>query len=65
MTERKGKQDPRRRGTCEMCGGHGRGLRILVQADFIGWACEECIRQLWDCQVRRFCGGAEETETAE
>ena len=57
--------DPRRNGKCELCGGHGRDLRILVQTDFIGWACEECMRQLRDCQLRRFCGTGEETETAE
>ena len=41
--------DPRRKVTCELCGGHGRELRILAQTDFIGWACEECRQQLRDC----------------
>ena len=58
-------EDPRRTGTCELCGGHGRELRILCQADFIGWAWGECRRQLWECQIRRYCGTGEQTETAE
>ena len=58
-------QDPRRNGTCELCGGHGRELRILALVDFIGWACEECRRQLFDCQLRRFCAAGEETEPGE
>ena len=58
-------REGKRTGTCELCGGHGRDLRILVQADFIGWACEECVRQLRECQVRRYCGTVEETETEE
>lgn len=41
--------DPRRNGKCELCGGHRRELRIMAQADFIGWACEECRRQLNEC----------------
>ena len=59
------RQDPQRFGTCELCGGHRRQLRVLAQADFIGWAGEECRRQLNDCQVRRFCGTGEETEPGE
>ena len=54
-----------RHGTCELCGAHDRDLLILAQTDFIGWACEECIRQLWDCQVRRYCSAGEETEPGE
>ena len=57
--------DPRRNGTCELCGGHGRELRVLAQADFIGWACEVCRRQLQECTVRMFCSVGEETETTE
>ena len=57
--------DPRRNGTCELCGGHGRELRILVQMDFIGWACETCREQLHQCQVRRYCSTGEETEIGE
>ena len=59
------RQDPKRNGTCELCGGHGRELRILAQADFIGWACEVCREQLFKCQLRRYCSTGEETETAE
>lgn len=55
----------RKRGTCELCGGHDRDLQILVLTDWIGWACETCRRQLWDCQVRRFCSAGEETEPGE
>lgn len=58
-------EDPRRAGTCELCGGHGKELRILCQTDFIGWACGECRRQLGECQIRRYCGTGEQTETAE
>lgn len=57
--------DPRRNGKCELCGGHRRELRIMAQADFIGWACEECRRQLAECQIRRYCSTGEQTETAE
>ena len=59
------RQDPKRKGTCELCGGNGRELRILAQADFIGWACEACREQLANCQVRRFMSAGEHTETAE
>ena len=54
-----------RKGTCELCGGHGRELSVLAQADFVGWACEECRRQLTECQVRRYCGTVEFTEPGE
>ena len=57
--------DPRRNGKCALCGGHGRELRVLALPDFIGWACEECRRELAECQVRRYCGTVEETEKAE
>ena len=57
--------DPRRNGKCELCGGHRRELRIMAQADFIGWACEECRRQLRECQVRRYLPAGEETEPGE
>ena len=40
-------------------------MRILAQADFIGWACEICREQLFKCQLRRYCSTGEETETAE
>ena len=55
----------RKHGTCELCGGHNRELRILAMADFIGWACEECMRQLRDSLQRRFCSAGEETEPGE
>ena len=54
-----------RSGTCELCGGHGRDLRILTLPDCICWACEECRRQLMGCTLRRFCGTVEETEPGE
>ena len=58
--------DPgKRTGTCGLCGGHNRELRILAQADFIGWACAACREQLAMCQVRRYCGSGEETEPGE
>ena len=58
--------DPKKRkAICELCGGHSRDLSILVQAEFIGWACEECRQQLMACQVRRFCSAGEVTEPEE
>ena len=61
----KRQEEPHRNGTCELCGGHKRELRVLVVDDFIGWACEECRQQLFRCQLRRYCSTGEETETAE
>ena len=55
----------KRRGKCQLCGQHKRDLRILAQADFLGWVCAECLEQLADCQVRKYCSAGEETETAE
>ena len=55
----------RRKGKCELCGAHGRELSILTQAGFFGWVCDECTGQLHECQVRRYCGTAEETEPGE
>ena len=55
----------RKNGTCELCGGHNRELRILALTDFIGWACKECAQQLRDCLQRRFCSAGEETEPGE
>ena len=57
--------DACRTGTCELCGGHGRELRILAMPDFIGWACGECRTQLNGCILRRFCGTVEHTDPAE
>lgn len=66
MTDRRGSaQLPKKRGTCELCGGHDRELMIMAIGDFIGWACAECIAQLRECQVRRYCGCGEETEPGE
>lgn len=68
MTERRGTVKPsglKRHGRCEVCGERDRDLRMLGAADFIGWACMDCIRQLQDCQERRFCNQAEHTETGE
>ena len=66
MTILKSSDDPARRaGTCQLCGGHGRALKVLVIADFIGWACEQCHRELAESLPRRFLPAAEETETSE
>ena len=54
-----------RRGICQICGRHQRDLRILMQADFVGWVCEECMAQLGDSQVRKYCRTGEETEPGE
>ena len=54
-----------KRGTCQICGGHDRKLYMLAVADFFVWACEICVRQLRECQVRRYCGTCEETEPGE
>lgn len=53
------------RGTCEMCGGHNRQLRMLVVADFIGWACPQCIDQIGRSIPRRFVAAGEQTEPIE
>ncbi len=55
----------RKIGTCQLCGERDRKLRILAVNDFIGWACEECCRQLMDSIQRRFCSAGEETEPGE
>ena len=52
-------------GTCELCGGHDRDLRILMIGGFIGWACEICRKQLRDSQERRFMPACEHTEPGE
>lgn len=56
-----------KRGTCEICGGRDRPLRILAMGSFSGWvwACEECIRQIMDSQERRFMPACEHTEPGE
>ena len=53
------------RGICDLCGRHGRNLRILIISDFIGWACDQCREQLNECTLRRYCGTGEETDPAE
>ena len=63
MIERR--QDPKQHGTCELCGGHNRELKILFVGDFIGWACGQCRQQIQDCTIRRWCSAGEQTETAE
>ena len=67
MEERRGirRTLPRRHGTCELCGGHERDLQILFVGDFGGWACAECVGQLRECTVRRYCSTGEETEPGE
>lgn len=52
-------------GTCEICGAHGRELRVLAMTDFLGWACGACRRQLAESVPRMWCGTAEETEPGE
>jgi hypothetical protein len=59
------KDATRKIGTCQLCGAHERKLRILAISDFIGWACEECCRQLFDSIQRRYCSAGEETEPGE
>ena len=52
-------------GTCQLCGGHNRRLRILVISDFIGWACDACMRQLAESLPRRYIPPTEEMEPCE
>ena len=56
---------PQRTGTCRLCGGRGRALRILVIGDFTGFACEECHRELGKSLPRRYVPAGEQTETSE
>ena len=56
---------PERTGTCELCGGHNRELRVMALTDFIGWACGECREQLSLCTPRRFCSAGESSEPGE
>ena len=58
-------RSPIKTGTCELCGGHNRERRILVIADFMGWACAECVRQLRESKPRIYCGTVEHTEPGE
>lgn len=60
------REQPKARGTCQMCGKHYQDdLRIMAIADFIGWVCPECFRQLKDSMERRFIDAGERTEPAE
>lgn len=59
------KPPPVRHGTCELCGGHNRDLRIMVLPDFIGWGCEQCREQISKCEPRRFVHTGEQTEPSE
>jgi hypothetical protein len=67
MKERRGiaRELPKTRGRCQMCFGHDRELRMLFIGDFIGWACEECRRQLRESVERQFCATMEHTEPGE
>ena len=56
---------PERSGTCELCGGHGRQLKVLAIGDFIGWACEQCVRELGRGLPRQYIPQNEETEPCE
>ena len=56
---------PVKTGTCEMCGGHNRQLRMLIVADFIGWACGQCIDQVGMSVPRRYVSAGEQTEPTE
>lgn len=56
---------PVKTGTCEMCGGHNRELRILILSDYIGWTCKQCIDQIGKSQLRRYISTGEESEPCE
>ena len=52
-------------GTCELCGGHGRELRVLVLPDWMGWACDECREQIMKCYMGQIQSAAGHSEPAE
>lgn len=52
-------------GTCELCGGHGRELRVLVLPDWIGWSCDECREQIMKCYMGQIQSAAGHSEPAE
>ena len=56
---------PERIGKCQLCGGHNRKLGLLVIADFWGWACEECRRQVGESMQRVYIRAGEQTEPNE
>ena len=59
------KPPPVRHGTCEICGGHDRDLRIMILPDFIGWGCGQCREQISKSEARRFIYTGEQTEPSE
>lgn len=65
MISTRSNKDARLTGTCQLCGGHGRELRILAVDDFLGWACEQCRREIGMSLPRRFVSAGEETEPGE
>lgn len=52
-------------GACELCGGHGRELTMLILPDWIGWACDECRDEMQKCFLRQIQAAAGHTEPAE
>jgi len=52
-------------GDCGLCGATDCDLWMFFIGDYGGWTCEECIRQIRECQVRRYCPAGEETEPGE
>ena len=60
-----GKPPPVKQGTCELCGAHNQELRPMVLLDFIGWACDQCKKQISECEPRRYVHTGESTEPSE
>ncbi len=52
-------------GTCELCGKPDQDLQMLYLADWQGRCCDECLRQLMNSQIRKYCPCFEQTEEAE
>ena len=52
-------------GTCELCGGHGRELTVLILPDWMGWACRECWEQIQRCYFSQYMASAGHTEPEE
>ena len=57
--------EPPEGGVCELCGSHHQGLRLLIVGEFVGWACRECVQELQDSVLRKYCGTVEHTEPSE
>jgi hypothetical protein len=55
----------RKKGQCGLCFKRDTDLYMVAAGDYIGWACEECRRQLRDSYLRKFCGTIEFTEPDE